>query len=397
MRCFITDCPACHSNDLELLIDMGDQPMSLVALQKDPHHSKVQKCHPIKMLICRNCAHVFNSEYSSENVRYTDTGCRMFNAGSGWQDHIDVVYGLLLPIVKDETLDLIIEIGAGDCEFLAGLDTTAGRIAVDPCEAVLSAAKHGFTFYREHFDPVKHIPRDSGNILLIMRHLLEHLERPRDILEDIARAAKARPHSTILYLEVPSCENALRNCRIEDWTYEHPQHFTINSMRALLRASGFDHFIVMPKYDREVLSVIVKIEPVATHDTDLCVDTVLMDYERVEQNIRRGIGWMRHHAHCTVFWGGAGKSAMFIRKFHLPEDDTTVVDSHEEKWGMCVPGTGIKIEPPSILRDVRPDYVIATTSWRANDIRDEIVRDDIPCRSLFKFEGGDLTEVPLGR
>jgi hypothetical protein len=376
---------------------MGDQPMSLVALQKDPQLSRELVCHPIRMLICRNCTHVFNSKYNDEHVEYTAEGCRMFNAGSGWQEHVTDVYRLLAPIVTDKELDLIIEIGAGDCEFLAGIDTSAGRIAVDPCEAVLSAANHGFTFYREHFDPVKHIPRGAGNVLLVMRHLLEHFERPRDILEGIAHAAKAREHPTILYIEVPSCENALRNCRIEDWTYEHPQHFTINSMRALLRAAGLDHFIVMPKYDREVLSVIVKIAPVAVNDTDLCVDTVLMDYERADQNIRRGIGWMRHHAHCTVFWGGAGKSAMFIRKFHLPEDDTTVVDSHEEKWGLRVPGTSIKIQSPSILHDVRPDYVIATTSWRANDIRDEIVRDNIPCRSLFKFEGGDLTEVPLGR
>lgn len=396
MRCS-DPCPACHSNDIELLIDMENQPMSLIALQEDPQQSRELACHPIRMLICRNCTHVFNGRFNADNVRYTAEGCRMFNAGSGWQEHVADVYRLLDPIVKDEALDLIIEIGAGDCEFLAGLDTTAGRIAIDPCEAVLKAANHGFTFYREHFDPVKHIPRGAGNVLLVMRHLLEHLARPRDILEDIARTAKGRTHPTMLYIEVPSCEPALRNCRIEDWTYEHPQHFTIDSMRALLRASGLDHFIVMPKYGREVLSVIVKIEPVDRNDNDLCVETVLMDYERVDKNIMQGIGWLRHHAHCTVFWGGAGKSAMFIRLFNLPEDDTTIVDSHEAKWGLCVPGTGIKIQPPAILHDVRPDYVIATTSWRANDIRDEIVRDDIPCKSLLKFEGGELREVPLGR
>jgi hypothetical protein len=371
--------------------------MSLVALQKDPKQSKALERHHVRMLICLNCSHVFNSRYEDEHVKYTAEGCRMFNAGSGWQEHIKDVYRLLDPITKDKELDLIIEIGAGDCEFLAGIDTKAGRIAVDPCEAVESAARHGFTFYRDHFNPSKHIPKGAGNTLLIMRHILEHFERPRDILEDIARFAKARPHPTLLYIEVPSCENALRNRRIEDWTYEHPQHFTINSMRALLRASGLDHFVVMPKYDREVLSVIVKIKPVEIVATDLCAEAVLVDYEQVDQNIMREIGWLRHHAKTTVFWGGAGKSAMFINLFCLPEDDTIVVDSHEEKWGMCVPGTSIKIQPPSILHDVRPDYVVATTSWRANDIRDEIVRDDIPCRTLLKFEGGELREVPLGR
>ena len=396
MKCPHT-CPACHSNDLEMLLDMGDQPMSLIALQSDPQRSRELVCHPIKMLICRNCTHVFNGEYDDDNVKYTAEGCRMFNTGSGWQEHIADVYRLLAPIVKDESLDLIIEIGAGDCEFLAGIDTEAKRIAVDPCEAVYAAERHGIVFYREHFDPVKHIPK-AGNTLIIMRHLLEHFERPRDILEGLARATKARSHPTILYIEVPSCENALRRCRIEDWTYEHPQHFTVNSMRALLRASGLDHFIVLPKCDGEVLSVIVKIEPAKHHDNDLCVETILMDYERLAQNIRCSLGWVRHLAiDSAVFWGGAGKSAMFIRQFRLPEDDTIVVDSHKAKWGLYVPGTGIKIQSPSILYGQQPDYIIATTSWRANDIRDEIVRDDIPCKTLLKFEGGEMREVPLGR
>ncbi len=397
MRCDIT-CPACHSDDLRLLLDMGDQPMSLVALQSDPQQSKALVCHPIKMFICRNCTHVFNSEYDDDCVKYSAEGCRMFNAGSGWQEHVADVYRLLAPITKDESLDLIIEIGAGDCEFLAGIDTKAGRIAVDPCEAVYAATRHGCMFYREHFDPVKHIPREGGNTLIIMRHLLEHFERPRDILEDIARATKARSHPTTLYIEVPSCENALRRCRIEDWTYEHPQHFTVNSMRAALRAAGLDHFIIMPKYDDEILSVIVKTAPAETHANDLCVETILMDYERVAQNIRCSLGWVRHLAlDSAVFWGGAGKSAMFIRQFRLPEDDMLVVDSHEAKWGKYVPGTSIKIHSPAILYGARPHYIIATTSWRANDIRDEIVRDDIPCKTLLKFEGGEMREVPLGR
>jgi hypothetical protein len=376
---------------------MGDQPMSLVELQSDPQQSKDLLRHSIQMFICHNCTHVFNAAYDDSYVEYSDKGCRMFNSGSGWQEHIADVYKMLEPITKDETLDLIIEIGAGDCEFLAGIDTHAGRIAVDPCKAVESAANHGFTFYRDFFDPHKHIPKEAGNVLIIMRHLLEHFEQPRDILESISRAAKNRTSPTIVYIEVPSCENALHHCRIEDWTYEHPQHFTVNSMRAALRAAGLDHFIVLPKYDGEVLSVIVKIEPKANNEKDLCVETVLMDYEQTDQNISDTIGWLCHHSHCTVFWGGAGKSAMFVRKFHLPEDDTVVVDSHNEKWGSFVPGTGIVIHTPAILHETRPDYIVATTSWRANDIRDEIVRDDIPCKKLLKFEGGQLTEVPLGR
>lgn len=105
---------------------------------------------------------------------------------------------------------------------------------------------------------------------------------------------------------------------------------------------------------------------------------------------------MRDYIGQIAFWGGAGKSAMFLRRFQLPTH-VTVVDSHSDKWLMCVPGTKIKISDPDVLFRYPVQYVIATASWRADDIAKEIVERNIPCKGLLKFEGGQLVEVPLGR
>ena len=96
-----------------------------------------------------------------------------------------------------------------------------------------------------------------------------------------------------------------------------------------------------------------------------------------------------------AFWGGAGKSAMFIRKFMLP-NNALVVDSHESKWGMFVPGTMIEIKPPDVLLKGHPKIVVATTSWRADDIAKQIERFNIPVEKLLKFENGQLVEVLRG-
>jgi hypothetical protein len=87
---------------------------------------------------------------------------------------------------------------------------------------------------------------------------------------------------------------------------------------------------------------------------------------------------------------------MFLRKFQLP-NETMVVDSHEAKWGLYVPGTKIKILPPTRLFEGDLKWIVATTSWRAADIAKEIVLDNIPCRALLKFVDGVFVEVPLGK
>lgn len=384
-------CPACQSRDLTNMFDMGLQPMSLVALQSDMMKSFCLDRHPIRLSICRHCTHVHNAEFNPQHARYDQAGCRMYNNGVDWQRHMNEVREML-PLDK---VNLVIDVGAGDCEFLYSLPEIVDCLAIDPCEAVERAEDLGIEYIRDYFDPAMHIPKSAGATLIMMRHLLEHVEYPRDLLEPIASAARHRHADTYIYLEVPSCENALRRCRIEDWTYEHPQHFTVKSMRAMLHNCGLDHFLILPKYNGEVLSVLVKVEPEHPHAGDLSVPCILQDYRQATNNIDRESHWFRKNAQSIAFWGGAGKSAMFLRRFGVPMT-ATVVDSHDAKVGLYVPGTRIQIQSPDVLKDNPVDYIVATTSWRAMDIASEIIDRGILCKSLLKFENGELVEVPLG-
>jgi hypothetical protein len=381
------------------MFNMGKQPLSLAAMTPDPMESYCLETYSINLMICRHCSHVFNADFNPDNVTYSQAGCRMYNSGAGWQDHIEEVYAML----KNIPVDLVVEIGAGDCEFLSGLDAVdAGgqpsvKLAVDPCEAVLRAEELGLQFDRDYFVPEEHMPSGDGAVLIVMRHLLEHMERPREIIEDICHRALSRSKDkTWVYIEVPNCEVALRKCRIEDWTYEHVQHFTSKSMACLLRNCGISQFAILPKYGSEVLSCFACINPAEERKDEIDVEAVIESYRKTEGGISRERQWMHDSLGQIALWGGAGKSAMFLRKFNLPPH-ATVVDSHSEKWLMCVPGTKIKISDPSVLLRYPVQYIVATTSWRAEDIAKEIVERNIPCKGLLKFEGGQLVEVPLGR
>jgi hypothetical protein len=315
----------------------------------------------------------------------------MYNSGIAWQNHIEAVKSKLLLDV-----DFIIEIGAGDCEFLAGLDTDAELLAIDPCEAVEIASELDIPFRRKLFDPDTDFPEDDGKeVLIIMRHLLEHMIEPRNLLDGIVRKARQRSASTHLYIEVPSCGNALDNRRIEDWTYEHPQHFTVQSLHKLMKNAGAYANICRLSYGDEVICCKATLNP-SLLTTVRDIDEVVDGYKQVAENITAASDWVRQLGVDRVaFWGGAGKGAMFLRQFKLPPN-TIVVDSHYDKWRACVPGTRIPIRPPTVLKKRPVDVIIATTSWRANDIRDEIIQRNISCRRLLKFERGKLTEVPLG-
>jgi hypothetical protein len=114
--------------------------------------------------------------------------------------------------------------------------------------------------------------------------------------------------------------------------------------------------------------------------------------EYLEENIERTSEWLNQNNDDVAYWGGAGKSAMFLRKMKVPEN-ALVVDSDERKWGCYVPGTGVKIQSPLILAMHPRPFIVATTSWRAEDIKKEVTACNIKHDSIYKFYQGMLTKV----
>jgi len=315
----------------------------------------------------------------------------MYNNGEGWREHVIGVRNE----VERMHADLLIEVGAGDCSFLDSVKTNGVKLAVDPSlDSAIAAKELGIQHIRGYFNPSFHIPDHDEPIPcvgIVMRHLLEHIEKPRDFLEDIIIAASNKCVFLKMVIEVPCCDKALRNGRIEDWTYEHPHHFTKKSLRKLLERCGAVDKYIKTSYGGEVLVASVNFWSDDQND----VDIICARYKMIEARISELKTWILDNNDSIAYWGGAGKSAMFLRKIGVP-DDALVVDSHNNKWGMYVPGTRIQILPPTRLFEGDPRTIIATTSWRADDIAREITRNDIPCRRLLKFQNGEFKEVPLG-
>jgi hypothetical protein len=360
------------------MFNLGKHPPSLLSLSE-----KQERLLSIWLNICNRCGHVFNIDFEEGELDYSGSSCRMYNDGVNWQEHVDSVRDK----VNALKADVVVEIGAGDCSFLKSLKAPE-KIAIDPCDP--PSELDGIRFVESEFSDTLVLPQE-GKMVIVIRHLLEHVSEPRDFLESIVKLARNRKGLTALLIETPCCQKALSKCRIEDWTYEHPQHFTLNSMRWLLRNVGMEKLQVEASYEGEVLVAVTMIQPEKEDDFP---QRVREWYSAVRDNIDEVGQVFRDNVDKIVFWGGAGKSVMFIRLFDLHKD-SVVVDSHEDKWHMNVPGTSIPILPPFDPNWDKRKIVVATTSWRANDIKAEIKRLELPVETLYKFENGQLTEVPL--
>jgi len=377
------NCRCCNSFNTYFLHNAGDQPLSLVAMKDTPSKSCELERKPVRLMICHKCGHVTNEEFD-HCKEYTGDGCRMYNKGGEWHNHmLDTADS----IIDSFDFSLIVEIGAGDCEFLDMINTSAVKVAIDPCDAVERASDLGIHYVKEYFDARTHLPESVGDTLVVMRHLLEHLKHPSDMLEAIAHRASRREGGTSLFIEVPCVEKALRDTRIEDWTYEHPQHFTYSSLIHLVTRCGFSVEWCDVTYDGEVLTMLCHYQP-----TNLAIIDIINAFAKLPLTLAKTTSELKDMD--VAYWGGAGKGATFLNTIGAPPH-AIVIDSDPDKWGLFVPGTAIEIRPPAYLIEFPVDTIIATTSWRAKDIMEEILSDDIPCNRMLTFVHGKFEEIPF--
>jgi hypothetical protein len=320
----------------------------VLALPTEPDSEATR--YPAKIEMCTKCGHVYNAEYNNAFDQCSTGGCTMYNSGGAWKDHMLNVAQVVMDL---HGLDNgpIVEIGAGRGEFadlFQGYDYVAYEPSADAAECEKVATTRKMFFNRL---AMCHEKPD----LIVMRHVLEHFPDPWKFVSDLRLDALTFKLLPTLVVEVPNILPALKARRLEDWVYEHPQHFTPNSLRTLLEQAGWSVSKVETYYNDEVILAIATLSDLV-YSSD---GKVAKAYENLK---RTGV-----HLHCPIFWGGAGKCATLINLLEIT-GPVTVVDSDERKWGCYVPGTDYVIQDPEILKDLKPSRIIVATTWRTADI-----------------------------
>jgi hypothetical protein len=360
-------CIACGSHLLEPFYTPGPQPLAALNLPRTEEEAFNALSYPMNFHRCNQCGHIFNVDFDVAMVPYVGDSNLMYNSGSGWGAHIKGV-ARRLQSNYEISGKTIIDIGAGDGLFLRQLKETDSRnrcIAFEPGVEAQSCIAADLETVVDYFIPERDIQRYKPNVL-ICRHVLEHMEQPREFVAELAYYGReTRP---LFMVEVPCIDKAVREGRFADYLYEHVSHFAKTSLLAMFESTGWFTTDLYTTYNDEVLVWV----GCPGLESFVLPPPVLPDPCNVEALLR----FLLTTKSDAAFWGGTGKGAAFLNACSL--SSYRVIDSDVRKAGRYVPGMGQLIEAPSSLRLKPVETVIITTRWRAADIYAEIKRD-WPC------------------
>jgi SAM-dependent methyltransferase len=366
LRPELSPCPVCGSTGGTPVLELGAVPVFCNVLWDTREQARAAARGDIALQFCGSCGMLHNGAFDDELVRYSPAYENSLHFSSVFRRFADE---LAKGLVERHDLHgkLIVDIGCGNGDFLRMLCGANGNrgLGFDPSYRGEANGSGTITIVPELFSAERAAePAD----FICCRHVLEHLQEPRALLETLAGTPAA------LYFEVPDGEYMLREAAVWDVIYEHASYFTPAALARLFEDLGFGALDVGSTFGGQYLYIETSSRTPANRRSSPAELSAL-----VERFAKRGgervATWsdrlreLHDAGRGVALWGAGSKGVTFLNIVSGGEEIELVIDLNERKHGRHVPGTGQTIQPPDALSRRSPEVVLAMNPLYVDEIR----------------------------
>jgi hypothetical protein len=226
-------------------------------------------------------------------------------------------------------------------------------VGYDPAGAFSPEFRSGITLIPACYDPAADKNRYDA---IVARHLLEHLPSPRDFLCSLADSSVLEKNA-ILAVEVPSYEWIRDNGAFTDFTYEHCNYFTRETLARVILQAGFSIRGIERVFGGQYHLATAVWNGGTTGSWPF--EPLLGPYCGFESTKDRIMERMTLSETVCV-WGASGKGVLFLCDVpsSLLDRIRYVVDINPLKQGAFLPLSGKQVVSPSVLKGFDGDLLV---------------------------------------
>jgi len=350
-------CPSCLSQDhLEIFYQIRNTPIHQNQIHDTLDSAVNCKRGNISLTFCHNCGMAFNSQFESGLLEYGEQYNNKQSASEYFRTYLNDTVDLLVHeygIFNKRILD----VGCGNGEFLEllSMKSHSRSIGFDPSYTGpdhTSNASFVSDYLTEKYSPIK-------TDVLILRHVLEHVDKPNQFLPNILQYLKVEMDCKII-IEVPDFNWIADHGAYWDVFYEHVNYFSKQSLRNLLESIGLDVIDIFNQFGGQYMIAIASFHPDRINKKEIKTTYTVSKYiiDQFKRNIELKNKEVKHifnqigEESLFTIWGAAAKSITFLNylKNDVQQRIPFVIDMNEAKQGKYCAGMGHKIMPPTILK-----------------------------------------------
>ena len=357
-------CPICGEDALKTIYELRRIPVFQNKVYPTEKEARNVATGDVVLAQCQDCGFVFNREFNQDLMEYDDN----YENEQAHSDHFRSYLQDIIDLLDSEGFmsGKIIEIGCGKGYFLNQL-LRKGFDAV------------GFDPAYEGDNPriVKDYFSDTYEAsmadVLILRHTLEHIQKPLDFLHTIAKANDQRGK---IFIEVPCFDWIRKKNAFWDIYYEHCNYFSIETLRSMFTASHAgklfrDQYLYLIADFRDL-------KPRVTPDGQpvLLTDNLFgREFDRYMQFVAANRDLM--------VWGAGAKGATFV---NLIDADRVfihgLIDINPQKQNRYIAKTAHKVYGAEVLQSMEVKTILVMNENYFDEIA-AMVTD--PTIKLYSF------------
>ena len=411
---YAATCPVCGGGEKETLLAVERAPVSCGQLFATAAEAlNAGQCR-LEIVFCSGCGHIWNSAHrEGPESMYDQEYYSSFTASSQARDYqtrlvqdLDRIVGL-----RGKT---VLEIGCGDGFFLETVGTLgATAIGFEPSSTFEAAsARTGIQVYNQLFDffgTQQGTQKSDKNVdVVVMRHVLEHLPSPSEVLTGLRAAAfKAEPE--FLLLEVPNAYHLLKDNLYFDFYNDHIQYFIRPSLERVLKSSGWRPLEFIEP-DGEPGGEFIRVVSANSHSSHpvsqqvpateflasefneeqeviwLAAQAFRQSYRAWKEQLSKTVSTQTTLGARMAIWGAGSRGVALLAGSELPSNGFAyIVDTDPNKQGKFLPMAPLPIYSQERLRQDPVDCVMVTSYTYFDEIVEQL--------HWFRSEGRKVLRV----
>ncbi len=371
----LSQCRVCRSEDLELVLDLGEQPLAdgLVASADEAQHAAR---YPLRLALCRQCHLLQLLEVPDPDILF-GRGFPYFSSVTA--DLVRHAGELVEDIIKRQPLSadsMVVELASNDGYLLQHVrDQGIGVLGIDPASGPANAAREaGIETLERFFD------RSMGEELaasgrqadvVIANNVLAHVPDPVNFLEGVRTLLKP---GGLVVMEVAWGRSLLVGRAFDTIYHEHHCYFTANSLSELFKRAGLAIEAIEPlRVHGGSLRIRARHEARMDESTEALIErehreglfhtvawkTLADSLDGLRQELIEFLEDEKKRGRQLAAYGAAAKGTMLLNWAGL--DSTTlawVADANPHKQGRFIPGTDLEVVSPKRIEQDRPDRIL---------------------------------------
>jgi len=238
------ECRICSSNNLELILDLGEQPPSNAFIKKDDLE-KYEDKFPLRLYLCKECYLLQLLDIVDKEILFKEY-LYLTSASKPSVNHFKkYAYDVYEEFLKQSKNPLIIEIGSNDGTLLKEFKKLGATVlGIEPAKNIAKIANDaGITTENTflNYDIVKKKSLEKKASIIVGNNVFGHIDDLKEFMKCVKILSKEKG---VFIFEVPYLVNLIQKLEFDTVYHEHLSYFSLIPLIRLMDEFNLEIFDV---------------------------------------------------------------------------------------------------------------------------------------------------------